>query len=114
MASRPYSTPAGPGEGHRCTAAERAATFIAEARAAQERGVLAQQVIDVDGGLDRGVLLQLADLADGGATAVEHHAQVVAAQQAGSVAEHGIAGDTHAERRGRPWGACGSRPEGRP
>ena len=56
--------------------------------------MFAQHVVDFNGALDRGVLLQLADLDDRRAAGVEQQAQAVAAQEAGSVADHGIAGDT--------------------
>jgi hypothetical protein len=76
------------------------AARLADARAAEQREVLAQHVLDLDAGADRGVLLQPADVDGIGAGGVVEQAQPVAAEQLDCVADDGIVGDAALEADG--------------
>ena len=66
------------------------AARLADARAAEQREVLAQHVLDLDAGADRGVLLQPADVDRIGARRVVDQAQPLAAEQLDCVADDGV------------------------
>ena len=59
--------------------------------------MLAQHLIDVETGRDRGVLLQLPDLDHARAGILKDHSQLARADDAHRIADRGIAGDAALE-----------------